>query len=199
MTTDSLGLVFYSSKQQSWGFQFRVPKFQGFDSLHVVCEVYVCNPETESKLYCDRSCLDPGVLQVSGTAPPLLRNTRQPDSRRSRRASRGNIRRRLIGSRILMVQDTGYGPLIDENGRLLAIDSLEGKHVGHSIYVFDLPPFLRYFVPIFLRTVTQFYCSCHGFQSSKIEMSSYGSLACGSVLTRVNVFMSVRSQSRRNR
>ena len=52
----SLGVMTYNFDAHTWGFEFKVPKFQGYDQLYLVCNSYVCDPALDPKPYCDRSC-----------------------------------------------------------------------------------------------------------------------------------------------
>lgn len=138
MTTESLDLLIYSSRQQRWGFRFRVPKFHGYDSLHIVCDVYVCSPSAESKSRCDRSCLDP---RPTTTRIP-------PSSRRVRRFSRrtappgDDVDRGLAETELFVVVDTGHGPIIglDQDGRLVVTSNTEGViSTLHGLLLFAGP------------------------------------------------------------
>ena len=91
----------YNFDDHNWGFQFRVPKFQGFDSLYLSCEAYVCDTQFDEKPYCDRSCPSDSdakvkasggdsTLRHSGEVPPGLTSIRPtaagPRERRRRAA-----------------------------------------------------------------------------------------------------------------
>ena len=97
MSSD-LDLLFYPSSEQRWGFRFAVPMYRGHMTLHVSCETRLCDPETELKPTCDRSCLNE-------TKPKSGRRSRDP------RSSEGHV-----DSGPLIVLDAGYGPVIDKRG-----------------------------------------------------------------------------------
>jgi len=62
----------FSVDRLTWGFRFHVPKFADRDELYVVCDALICD-HSDSKLYCDRSCLHP---------PPRPHPTRAPVRKR---------------------------------------------------------------------------------------------------------------------
>ena len=108
-TTDELDLAFFNFHSLSWGFQFTVPKFQGYEDLYISCDTYVCDSILDVKPYCDRSCLTRG-------GPPARerRNPLQVQALVTENAA-------ALMQGPFTVKGTGFGPLISGSGKVHVI------------------------------------------------------------------------------
>jgi hypothetical protein len=136
-TTDDLGLLFYNVDRITWGFQFHVPKFDGYDELYVTCNALTCqNEAADLKGACDRSCtvdIDQLAMKIKraiGVADVQANKSlpAEPEYEEYTMAVGKDVQ-----SGPFVVRDNGFGPLISVTHGLLVVhradvdDGLSGE------------------------------------------------------------------------
>lgn len=147
-----LDIQFVSFNHISIGFQTRVPKFDRFNDVHLYCVAMVCDPASASgKLsFCDRSC-----ASVMTPMPPSTTSTQryvlQPVKKRQVYvASLGGTINEIVQQGPFVVEDTGLGPLVSNDGSLW---SSSAQYIGINMFfamrlkwlyeLFLLPPLYK--------------------------------------------------------
>lgn len=119
-STQLLDIQFVSFTQFSLGFRTRVPKFDRFNDVHLTCVAMVCDPASTSRKlsFCDRSCaivMTPSTQSTTSTQKYVLQPVKK---RQLDMASLGGAVNELVQQGPFIVEDTGLGPLVRNDGSL---------------------------------------------------------------------------------